>query len=90
MGPIAGAAAAPAERKEGAAGCGGAAGVRRRLAGASAMSLLCVRGECVESGGRGAGVAEGSTHVSSGLGVTTFSRLHFPSVPRGAIMLTQL
>lgn len=89
MGPIAGAAAAPAERKEGAAGCGGAAGVRRKLAGASAMSLLCVRGECGLAG-KGAGVVERSPHASSGRGVTTFSKLHFPFVPRGAIMLTHL
>lgn len=43
MGSIAGTAAAPAERKEGAARRSCGAGARRRLAGASAMSLLCVR-----------------------------------------------
>lgn len=74
MGPLAGAAAAPAERKEGAAGCRGAAGVRRRLASASAMSLLCVRGECVGSGGAGGqtGVAEGPCRLPVSVEVPPF------------------
>lgn len=66
MGPIAGAAAAPAERKEGAAGCGGAAEARRRLACSSAMSLLCVRGECTDWAVGWAGVADRSSRASSG------------------------
>ena len=48
MGSIAGTAAAPAKREEGAARRSGGAGARRRIAGCSAMSLLCVRGECTD------------------------------------------
>lgn len=87
MGSIAGTAAAPAERKEGAARRSCGAGTRRRLAGASAMSLLCVRGECADWGAR-ADVSLGSPRASSGRRVITFSKLYVPSVLRGTIMLT--
>lgn len=45
--------AAPAERKEGAARLRARLEVRRRLLRASAMSLLCVRGECAAGRTRG-------------------------------------